>query len=57
MSFDGFDSDLFLTTCILAGCDYLESIKGIGFITAHKYVSKAGGDLSIIIRQMKLDGK
>jgi len=57
MSFDGFDGDLFLTTCILAGCDYLESIKGIGFIRAHKYVTKACGDLDIIMKQMVIDGK
>jgi exonuclease 1 len=23
--------ELLLTTCILSGCDYLESLKGIGF--------------------------
>lgn len=55
LCFDSFDSDLFLTTCILGGCDYLESIKGIGFKKAHKYVTKACGDLEMIIRQLKLD--
>ena len=56
MSFDGFDEDMLLTTCIMGGCDYLESIKGIGFKKAHKYVTKAGGDLDLVIRQLKLDG-
>jgi len=50
MSFDGFDSDLLLTTCIMGGCDYLESIKGIGFKKAHKYVTKSCGDLDLILK-------
>jgi len=50
MSFDSFDADLFLTTCIMSGCDYLESIKGIGFKKAHKYVTKACGDLEMIMK-------
>ena len=29
---------MFLTTCILTGCDYLENIDKVGFKTAHKYV-------------------
>ena len=38
MDFSKFTQDMFLTTCILSGCDYLKSIKGIGFKTAHKFV-------------------
>jgi len=30
--------DLLLVCCILSGCDYLESIKGIGFKKAVKLV-------------------
>jgi exonuclease 1 len=29
--FSKFDQEMFITMCILSGCDYLESIKGIGF--------------------------
>lgn len=30
-SFKSFTKDDFVNTCILSGCDYLESVKGIGF--------------------------
>ena len=33
---------MLLTACILSGCDYLESIKGIGFKKAVKLVDDAG---------------
>lgn len=29
---------MFLTTCIMAGCDYVENIDKVGFKTAYKYV-------------------
>lgn len=35
-----FTSDMFLKTCILNGCDYLESNKGIGFNKALKLVKE-----------------
>lgn len=31
---------MFLTLCILAGCDYLDSLKGIGFKKAYQLVDK-----------------
>ena len=31
---------MFITMCILSGCDYLGSIKGIGFKTAHKLIEE-----------------
>ena len=37
-----FDEEMLLTACILSGCDYLESIKGIGFKKAIKLVEDAG---------------
>jgi len=40
----------------LGGCDYIESIKGIGFKKAYKYVKQACGDLDLIIKKMKIDG-
>lgn len=36
--FRGFKDDMFITACILSGCDYLESIKGIGWKKAYKLV-------------------
>lgn len=38
LNFTKFTQDMLLTCCILSGCDYLESIKGIGFKKAHKLV-------------------
>ena len=35
---------MFLTACILSGCDYLESIKGVGLKKAIKLVEDAGKD-------------
>jgi len=40
----------------MGGCDYLESIKGIGFKKAYKYVTQACGDLELIMKKLKLDG-
>lgn len=28
---ESFDHDLFLSVCVISGCDYLSSVKGIGF--------------------------
>jgi exonuclease-1 len=36
MSFRNFTQDMFLSLCIISGCDYLESIKGIGFKKAYR---------------------
>ena len=38
LNFRSFTLDMLLITCILSGCDYLESIKGVGFKTAHRFV-------------------
>lgn len=40
---------MLLTTCILSGCDYLESIKGIGFKKAHQLVLMNGCRISDIL--------
>lgn len=40
-----------LDICILSGCDYLDSIKGVGLITAHK-VLKANKDISSFTKHM-----
>eukprot|EP00826_Nyctotherus_ovalis_P053785 TRINITY_DN7019_c0_g1_i17.p1 TRINITY_DN7019_c0_g1~~TRINITY_DN7019_c0_g1_i17.p1 ORF type:complete len:318 (+),score=111.54 TRINITY_DN7019_c0_g1_i17:151-1104(+) len=52
----GPDHDNFLRTCILAGCDYLKSIKGVGFKKALKY-SIAGGDIDRIITAIVRENK
>jgi 5'-3' exonuclease len=39
---------MLLITCIFSGCDYLDSIKGIGFVKAQKYVENAGEDETVI---------
>ena len=33
---DAWNHKLFLSACILAGCDYLQSIRGVGFKKAYK---------------------
>lgn len=40
-NFKGFTDEMRLLTFILAGCDYLKSLKGIGFMTAYRIVSEA----------------
>ena len=42
LNFRTFTIDMLLVTCILSGCDYLESIKGIGFKKAHRLVYENG---------------
>ncbi|KAJ1392017.1 XPG/Rad2 endonuclease [Sesbania bispinosa] len=39
-SFRGFDMKLFRGMCVLAGCDFLPSVPGIGVARAHALVSK-----------------
>ena len=39
-NFHWFSHCMFLTTCILSGCDYLAQINGIGLKTAQKYIGR-----------------
>ncbi|XVE58835.1 hypothetical protein DITRI_Ditri04bG0200800 [Diplodiscus trichospermus] len=39
-SFRNFDKELFTGMCVLAGCDFLPSVPGIGIVKAHSFVSK-----------------
>ena len=48
---------MLLTTCILSGCDYLDSIKGIGFKKAHKLVYETGDDVKNILKKVRREGK
>lgn len=42
LCFKSFDQDMLLTACIMSGCDYIESIKGIGFKKAVKLIEDSG---------------
>lgn len=56
-NFQNFNQDMILTMCILSGCDYLDSIKGIGFKKAFKLVHEHGDDIGAIIRKIRREGK
>lgn len=55
--FENFRGDMLLYTCILSGCDYLESIKGIGFKKARSLVKDCGADLKAILNRIRREGK
>lgn len=40
LSFEGWTDEQITLVCVLAGCDFLPSLKGMGFKTAHGLVSK-----------------
>ena len=48
---------MILTMCILSGCDYLDSIKGIGFKKAYKLVHEHGDDIGAILGKIRREGK
>ena len=50
-------STYLLVTCVLSGCDYLESIKGIGFKKAHKLVYENGQDVKNLFKKIRREGK
>lgn len=55
--FVGFKNDMLLYTCILSGCDYLESIKGVGLKKARQLVKDSGADVAAILRKIRREGK
>ena len=57
LNFRTFTLDMLLKTCILSGCDYLDSIKGVGFKKAHKLVYETGDDLQSILKKIRREGK
>lgn len=57
LDFKGFDSDMLLLMCILSGCDYVDSIKGIGLKKAHWLVYENGNDLKLILKKIRREGK
>jgi exonuclease-1 len=56
MNFAGFSKDMFLKMCILNGCDYLPSIKGIGLKKAYGLI-KQSSDIEQIIKELRATGK
>ena len=57
MNFRTFTQEMLLITCILSGCDYLDSIKGIGFKKAHRLVYETGSDIKSLFRRIRREGK
>ena len=49
--------EMLLICCIVSGCDYLESIKGIGFKKAHKLVSEHGQDIKEIMKAIRKEAR
>jgi exonuclease-1 len=55
-----FTEEMFLLLCVLSGCDYLESIKGIGFKKAHRLVYENCSDncdIANVFRAVRRQGK
>ena len=57
-NFKSFSMEMFLSLCIISGCDYLESIKGIGFKKAYRILSEQGNDdITGILKKIRREGK
>ena len=50
-----FDQDMLVMTCVLSGCDYLDSLKGFGIKNSHKLVAKHRM-MGKVMRQLRLQG-
>ena len=44
---------MLLKTCILNGCDYCESLKGVGFKTALKLMKEYDGNIELIVEHLR----
>ena len=56
--FECYKEDMFLIACIFSGCDYLESVKGVGLKKAVKLVSVHPEDtVQACFRALKADSK
>lgn len=53
LNFKKFHGDMLLTMCILSGCDYQDSIKGIGLKTSHRLVHENGDDVKTILKKVR----
>ena len=52
LSFEGWTEEQLILVCVLAGCDFLPSLKGMGFKTAHGIVAK-GKTVTNTLRYMR----
>ncbi len=55
MDFTGFTPKQFLETCVLSGCDYVDSVAGIGLKKAHSMM-KRHKSIFKAIRMMRFEG-
>lgn len=55
LSLTGFTKQMLLEMCILSGCDYLQSLPGMGLKKAHALIKKfkSYDKVSIIIRTLE----
>ena len=54
--FRTFKDDMFLDMCILSGCDYVDSVHGVGLKTAQKLITK-WRTLERVAKQLKFEKK
>lgn len=47
----------FVDLCVLAGCDYLPSIRGVGLVTATQMLHRSGGDISRALKFARACGR
>ena len=52
ITFDGWTIDKFRQMCILSGCDYLPSIRGVGLKVAYDLL-KEHGDVENVLEAMR----
>ena len=48
---------MLLITCIMSGCDYLESVKGVGFKTALRLIQTHKTDIRAACNELKSSGQ
>jgi hypothetical protein len=56
LNFTNWTHEMFQTLCILSGCDYLNSVAGIGIKRAHLFVNQLHS-YDKVIRRLKFEGK
>jgi len=56
LNFSSFTEEMFIQTCILSGCDYIESITGIGLKTGHSLIAKHR-DYKEVLRNLTINPK
>eukprot|EP00741_Cyanophora_paradoxa_P000306 tig00000403_g297.t1 len=56
LNFHSWTQDMFLQMCVLAGCDFLPSLQGMGVKTAHKFI-KGAPSSDVVFRRIQLSGK